>query len=355
MMYVKTSTVKAATVRTVMEKMLATAGCDAPTAKAIADLHLEADMRGVGVQGLNHLINSHLRELKEGAIDPKGKPTLVRETGVSALVDGNNGPGPIAGVFAADLAAAKAKKSGLALVGVVNSNDMFLIGYYADRMARAGVIALIFSDDKHCSVHPIGGVEPMLSSNPMAIAVPTDEHPFVHDFAATNYLPTYTRYAKRYGLSIPEGAAQDKEGRTVTDPKVLWGAGEKNVLQGALSPLGNKGYGILLAIEFLSGGLTGSAMGTEHKAPGAKKGHCFVAIDPGLFVGADEFRRHVTARIKTLRASRPAPGVDAVRVPGDNANASRKRATETGDVVLDRICWEDTQKLARELGISIPN
>lgn len=355
MMNLKTTTVKLDGLRKMMEGMLAAAGCDAETAKALADLHLEADMRGVGVQGLSHLVNSHIPHLRNGKIDPAGKPKIVRETDTSALIDGNNGPGPIAGVFAADLAARKAKKAGIAAVGVVNSNDMFIIGYFADRMAEAGAIALVFSDDEVCGVHPIGGADPVIGTNPMAIAVPTDEEPFVHDFTPTAYLPTYTRYAKRYGVAIPEGSAVDAEGRPTVDPKAVWGSGEKNVRMGAISPLGNKGYGLLLAIDFLSGALVGCDMGTDHESKkNPSKGHAFIALDAGLFVTQDQFRRAVSGRIRKLKGSRTAPGVREIRVPGERSHQSRKRAIETGEVTLDRICWEDAKKLARELGVATP-
>lgn len=355
MMYLETKDVEIEALRSFMERMLMAVGCDAGTAATLAHVHLEADLRGVGVQGLNHLINSHLPDFQSGKIDPAGKPEVVREGDAYALIEGNSCSGPIAAIPAAELAAAKARKAGCATVGVRHSHDLFIAGYYAELMAREGTIGFVFSDDVIPVVHPLGGTEPIIGSNPMAIAVPCEGEPFVLDFAPCATLPTYVRYAKRYGKSLPEGVVHDAEGRPVTDPnQVSDGAGHQAHL-GAIAPSGNKGYGLLLAIDFLSGALMGCAMGTDHATiPGAHKGHCLMAIDPAMFGGADAFRHAVSARLAQIKGSKAAPGQPEIRAPGERSFATRERSLAEGRVTMDRLCWEDALKTAAALGVEGP-
>ncbi len=357
MMNVKTRLVNVDALRTLMEQLLAAIGCDAETAKTIANVHLEADLRGVSVQGLNHLINSHITDFRRGRIDPAGKPEIVTEGDAYALIEGNHGPGPIAAIYAAELAAAKAAKAGCAMVGVRNSDDLFIAGYYVDLIARQGMVGFLFSDDVVCRIHPLGGTEQAIGTNPMAIAVPTEGEPFVLDFAPTATLPTYVRYTRRYGRRLPEGVAQDVDGRPTTDPEAVPAADAPNQEHlGAINPLGNKGYGLLLAIDFLSGAFVGCDMGTDHRTkPGAIKGHFFMAANPAMFGGVDTFKSAVSARARLLKDSRKAPGCDEIRIPGERSFAARDRALRDGVVPIDLMCWEDTVKLAAELGVAIPD
>ena len=338
-----------------MTDILRAVGLDAATADTLAGIHLEADLRGVSVQGLNHLINSHIQDIESGRIDPAARPEVVREGPGQALIDGRSATGPLAGLLAAPLAARKAKETGCAVVGVRNSHDMFQAGYYAELMAAEGVIGFVFSDDVVPVVRPLGGVEPLIGSNPMAMAVPTEGVPFVLDFAPTATLPTYVRYAKRYGIPLPEGVARDAAGRPTTDPETVTDGAGFQPTKGAIDPLGHKGYGLLLLIEFLSGALLGCEMGHDHALkPGARKGHLFMAIDPGTFVPAEEVRRAVGARIAALKASRPEPGSEGVRVPGERSHAARARALELGVVAIDEMCWQDTLAVAARLGVAVP-
>jgi LDH2 family malate/lactate/ureidoglycolate dehydrogenase len=281
---------------------------------------------------------------------------MVEEGDAYALIEGNHGPGPIAAIYAAEVAAAKAAKAGCAMVGVRNSDDLFIAGYYVELIARQGMVGFLFSDDVMCRIHPLGGTEQMIGTNPMAIAVPTAGEPFVLDFAPTAFLPTYVRYTRRYGRRLPEGVAQDVDGRPTTDPEAVSAAGIPNQAHlGAISPLGNKGYALLLAIDFLSGAFVGCDMGTDHATkPGAIKGHFFMAANPAMFGGADAFKRAVSGRIRQLRESRKAPDYDEIRIPGERSFAARARALRDGEVSIDQMCWEDTVKLAAELGVPVP-
>lgn len=128
--------VKINVLRTFMEDLLKGVGFEKETAIAVAGIHLESDMRGVFVQGFNHLINSHLQKYMDGKADPNGKPVIVREGPSYALIDGNSDPGPIAALKACDVAIARAKESGTAIVGINNSHDFFHAGIYAERIAR---------------------------------------------------------------------------------------------------------------------------------------------------------------------------------------------------------------------------
>jgi LDH2 family malate/lactate/ureidoglycolate dehydrogenase len=351
----KSLPVRIDTLRAFMEDLLRAVGLDDDDAATVANIHLESDMRGVYPQGFNHLINSHLQYFMEDRADPRGKPAVVKEGPSFALIDGHSGPGPTAALMACDVAARKAETSGTAIVGITNSHDLFQAGLYAENIARRGHVALIFSDDVVPVVHPLGGTQPIIGSNPLAWAAPTLADPFVIDFTPCATLPTYVRYSQRYGAHMDEGLMHDADGNPTTDPAHVCAGIEHSLDVGAIDPGGNKGYGMLLMIDFLSGALMGADMGMDHITKERPcKGHLLMAINPGLFHSADAFRTAVSARMDDIRGSKKAPGVDAIRMPGDGSFARRKASLEAGVVEIDAFCWEDGLKLAKRLGIEAP-
>lgn len=351
----RTVTVGVDELRQFMHEILTAVGCESDVAAELADVHLDADLRGVSVQGLNHLINSHQVELRSGKEVPEAKPEVVLDGPAFAMIDGHSGPGPIAAAAAARLAVSKAREVGCAAVGVRNSHDLYMAGRYANYIAGEGLIGMVFSDDVVPVVHAIGGAEAALGSNPMAIAFPSAETPIVIDFSPIETLPTYVRYAQRYGDRLPAGVAHGPDGEETTDPALVGNGSRWQPEMGAIAPLGNKGFGLLLAIDLLSGALVGCSMGTDHATdPNATKGHLVVAIDPAKFGDVETFRRAVAHRCRLLKESRPAVGSSGIRVPGERSAQALADAHETGVVEVDEICWSDATTLAEELGVIAP-
>ena len=340
------------TLRQFMKELLVAVGFDAETADKVAEIHLESDLRGISVQGFNHLIYSHLQYYLEDKADPKGKPSIVKEGSSYALIDGHSGPGPIAALAACDVASTKAKESGCAVVGVTNSHDLFQAGLYAERIARNDLVALLFSDDVIPVVHPLGGTQPLIGSNPLAWAVPTESDPFLLDFTPCMTLPTYVRYARMYDAPLPDNVACDADGHPTTDPFQVCTGIDHRLDIGAINPGGNKGYGMLLMIDFLSGALVGSDMGLDHiNKDSPNKGHLFVAMDPNMFGNSDGFKRAVTRRMNDIRNSKKAVGVDEIRMPGEGSFQRRRQSLERGTVEIDELCWADALTLAEKLGL----
>ena len=174
----ETRAIRIDVLRTYMQRLLEAVGLDREAAATVADVHLESDLRGVGVQGFNHLINSHLQYYRKGEADPVARPVIVREKACFALIDGNSGPGPLAALLAADVASIKAKDAGCAVVGVRNSHDLFHAGLYAERMANRDVIGMVFSDDVVPVVHPVGGRRTHHRKQPHGIFCADREHAF---------------------------------------------------------------------------------------------------------------------------------------------------------------------------------
>jgi LDH2 family malate/lactate/ureidoglycolate dehydrogenase len=357
----KTISVKISVLRDYMVRLLRAVGFDEETALTVADTHLESDLRGIGIQGFNHLINSHLQQYLSGQTDPAGKPAVVKKGVCYALIDGHSGPGPIAALFACDVTIRIAKEVGCAVVGVINSHDLFQIGLYAEKIALADLVGMAFSDDVVPVCHPMGGVAAMLGSNPMAWAAPTSKDPFILDFTPAAITPTMVRYTQRYGGVLPPEVAIDVEGKPTTDPsKVTTGVSYgpdkgRQTDKGAIDPGGHRGYGMLLMIDFLSGALLGADMNLAHVTKDkSNKGHLFIAIDPGIFGNPETFKRAVTARINEIKASKKAPGISEIRVPGERNCRQRRACLESGEVLIDSICWDDGVKLGKTLGVKPP-
>jgi LDH2 family malate/lactate/ureidoglycolate dehydrogenase len=336
--------------RDLVQRLLSAAGCGPQAVATVADVFVTADLRGTGVQGLDHL-PTMIRSLRNGKIDPDGRPRITRETAATALVDGGRGPGQVAGVFAADFAVRKAREAGACAVGIVNSSDIFMLAYYADRMARAGVVGIVMTNAPPL-VHPHGGTERILGTNPIAIGIPGEgEHPLVADLSTSALSASRVRQAAYFGEPLPPGVAVDSEGRPTRNAALA--------AEGAIAPLaGAKGFALGLCVGILSGPLVGAAVGKALSGwlgndPAGPKGHLLVAVDPAAFGEPAVFRAAVGAHLRELTGSRKAPGVSEIRIPGERGAVEAARRRRYG-VPIYEVVWTRTARLAAELGVAMP-
>src|SRR5205807_9822518 len=171
----------------------------------------------------------------------------------SALVDGDNGMAHLVMTRAADLAVENARNAGIAWVGTRWSNHAGPASLYA-RMALAhDMIGLYFAVGNANHLPPWGGLDMLLSTNPIAAAIPAGEKKLiVLDMATTVAAYGKVKTKALRGETMPEGWMIDREGKPLTDPK--------RADEGMLLPLGGmeagyKGYGLAMIIGLLAGTL----------------------------------------------------------------------------------------------------
>ena len=307
--------------RALSEKVLQRHGYSANESRIITDVLMEAHLWGRPESGLRHLADI-VERAKEGN---RGQMQVVDETDRSALIDGANNPGFLTGVHAVTLAIAKARQSRLAAVGVKRSFMGGINGYYVSLAAREGLIA-VMTVSGPARVAPAGGIDPLLGTNPLAVAVPALDEPIILDMSTAAANVGTLRKAARLGEAIPAGWALDSDGRPTTDPV--------RALEGAILPFGgHKGYGLSVIVQCL-GILAGGAV-----IPRGLKdfGYFFLVIDPELFMPLAEYKARVSELAKRIRESRPQDGGDAVRVPGERSLRERARRLQHGIELDDRL------------------
>ena len=158
------------TLRELIGRILMAVGCRAEDAQTTATVLLEADLRGYATHGLLRL-PMMVQRMQSGMIAAQAQPRIVTEREGAALVDAGRALRPVGVVFGADLAVRKAKRAGSYTVGVVNSDHIGMAGYYVERIAQAGCVGILAGVTQPL-VHPLGGTERLLGTNPLAIAIP---------------------------------------------------------------------------------------------------------------------------------------------------------------------------------------
>jgi len=215
-------------------------------------------------------------------------------------------------------------------------------------------VGIVFSDGPPL-VHAHGGVDRVLGTNPISIAVPTGEtNPVLLDFSTSAWGRSRVRQSVYYDEAVPEGIGIDTEGRSARRAAEM-------LDDGAISPLaGHKGFGLSLCVALLSGPLVGARVGraligslNDDRSVPVGKGHLVIAIDPACFGDPAAFRRSASAYIQEVKHSRKAPGTSEIRIPGERAFAERERALREG-VFIHEATWNNTALLAAELGVSMP-
>jgi LDH2 family malate/lactate/ureidoglycolate dehydrogenase len=328
--------------------LLAAAGLDGAAAATVAGTLVDASLRGVDSHGVAR-IPVYVERLQAGAINPRPRPSVLRREGAVALVDGDQGPGQVAGVFATDLSVELAREHGAGVVTVRRSAHYGAAAYYARRAAGAGLLAISTTNSEPLVI-PYGGTAPVLGTNPISLAAPLPGGVFDLDMATSQVAINRIYNARDEGRPIPEGWGVDASGVATTDPGAV----------AAGVPLGGyKGYALAVLVEILSGVLGGAGVthGIGDLYGGGSEpqdvGHFHLAIDPERTVGRERFAAVLETMLSGLTAVPVAPGHEEVIRPGDPEQRTRAQREASG-VPVEPALWASLQALSGALGLDGP-
>ena len=311
-----------ATHRAQMKAILLAWGMPEDNAEITADILGWADLHGVDSHGMS-MLPGYDRHRRNGRVKMDARPKIVKETAVSALIDGDGGLGHVPAHFAMQVAIDKAKQAGMAIAAVRNSAHFGATGFYTLMAAKAGLIGIACTSASSIQVAPTFGKEAKLGTDPWSFAAPTgDDRPFLLDMATTTVAAGRIRNKSNEGLQCPPGWVLNKEGLPSTDPlEAREKGGFLTSLGGSPENSSYKGYGLAAMVNILSACLSGSTLVTDpmhtKKPQGMDIGHCFLAIDPGLFRESGEFEADVAQFCSDLRATKPVDPQQPVMVAGD--------------------------------------
>jgi len=337
--------------KTIATLLLKAARVPPADAELVADSLVEANLRGVDSHGVQHL-PIYVERIRLGLVELHPTFPILNEANNTALIDGQNSLGQVAAMHAMELAIAKGREAGTALIGVRGTNHCGMLAYFAMRAVREGLIGFA-SCNGPANMAPWGGKDLLISNNPICFAIPAGEDlPIVLDMANSVVAKGKLYAARSKGESIPEGWALDKHGQPTTDPSAALNGG-------SLVPVGRyKGYGLALVMDVMAGLMTGSGFGLgvgslHHELTrGMNLGLLMGAMNVESFMPLSTFRQLVDDYSQQMRSSTPAAGFERVYLPGELEFASRLRRAEEGIPVPQKV-WQALLTTAQELGVDL--
>jgi L-2-hydroxycarboxylate dehydrogenase (NAD+) len=292
----------------------------------------------------------YIKRILAGGINTKPKIKVVHERAAMAVIDGDNAMGHLVVSQAVDLAIKKAKKSGVAWVSTRYSNHAGPASLYSRKALEYDMLGLYFAVGNANHLPPWGGMDMLLSTNPISASFPTDkEPPIVLDMATTVAAYGKVKAKAKRGEMMPEGWMVDRQGQPLLDPNR---AGE-----GFLLPIGeHKGYGLALMVGLLAGTLGGAAMGkdvidfnADHLTV-TNTGQSILVIDLAAFGDPAVFKQAVDQLSKDIKQSQRLPGVERIWLPGEQSHNKRVQAQELG-IPVSSVLVNELNALADQLGI----
>ena len=332
-------------------KAFSAVGMSGENAARMANVLTTADARGVYSHGIQQ-VPFYLEMIERGIASADPEPKILREDSSMLLIDGDKGFGGIVVDDAVDMAAARARETGICSVGFTNIAHYGMGAYYVDHAAQQGMIGYLYGNADRTAA-PFGGAEPYLGTNPYSFAAPAGKYGQVTLDMAT----TTTAWSKLYAAvqegktEVMPGCGVDRDGLPSTDPNEI-------LYHGALSHFGGaKGYGIAFMVNMVCGILTGPLYkGGEIYCLGLKTGKVTISafmnvIDIAHFIDPADFESRMEAFIEDIKAVKPAPGFSEVCYPGEFENRNCAKAMAEGVTIHDA-AYENFVKAAAARGVT---
>ena len=319
-------------------------------AAQVASLMAEADLQGSDGHGVIRL-TQYIKRIRAGGINTRPDIRVVRERAAMAVIDGDNGMGHLVVSRAVDLAIRKARECGVAWVSTRYSNHAGPASLYARRPMQHDMLGLYFAVGNANHLPPWGGMDMLLSTNPIAAGIPAgEEPPVVLDMATTVAAYGKVKAKAKAGEMMPEGWMIDRQGKPLLDPN------RSN--EGFLLPIGgHKGYGLALMVGLLAGTLGGGAMGRDvvdfnaDHVTVTNTGQAILVIDLAAFGEPAQFKHAVDKLVRELRGAERLPGVDRIWLPGEQSHLRRQQYRAHG-IPLSAGVVADITALAAEIGVA---
>ncbi len=327
------------------------AGCTPQDTRAVVDHLVESNLFGHDSHGAIRFYE-YARALREGRFQPQAVPQVVKDHPCLAVVDAQGGLGQVGATFATNLAIEKARAHGVGTVALRNTSHVGRVGAYPLMAAREGLIGLIFVNAGNLGyqIAPFGGIDGRLSTNPIAFSAPRREaEPILVDMTTSVVAEGKVRVAINSGHKVPEGWLIDAQGNPTTDPNDF-----RADPPGAILPMGgvvaHKGFALSLVVELLGGTLSeqGCAAGESQMV---SNGVLLTVYNIEFFTELEAYYDEVEALIQHVKSSRPAPGFDAILLPGEPEFHSAQRREEEG-IEVDDTTWATICEEARALGLN---
>ncbi|HEU5099529.1 MAG TPA: Ldh family oxidoreductase [Roseiflexaceae bacterium] len=330
--------------RRICQGVVEAVGTPADIALAVTESLVEANLAGHDSHGVLRL-PWYIGSIQRGTLRAGARPLVAKRDGATAVVDGRLGWGQPAARLAATTAIEIAAESGVGAATIVNGNHIGRVGDYVATIARAGLIGIALCNASPV-VAPYGGYRPVMGTNPFAWAAPREQGqpPLVLDFATSIVAEGKLRVARAKGESLPPGLIVDANGAPSHDPEDFYAGG-------ALQTFGlHKGSGMSILIELLARGLAG----VDLALPGHRghNGTLVLALRIGSFAPEAQFFAAAERLCSQISASRPAPGFEAVLLPGEPELHMRERRVAEG-IPLAQSTWDEIAALAAELGVNV--
>lgn len=332
-----------------VNRIFLAAGLNEKDANIITCHLVLANLRGHESHGVSR-VNIYCKRLELGLTNKIFEPVIERETASSALIDGKNASGILLATAGIKLAVQKAKETGIAVVGVNNSNHCGMLADYTMYAAEKGCIALA-TTNAPANMAPWGGGERFFGTNPFAYGIPVGEgKDIVFDMATSVVARGKIIMAERNNQKIPLGWAISKEGKQTTDPT--------EALEGLMLPVGGpKGYGIALLVEVLSSLFTGASFGPHisdlynNFDDRQNVGHSFIVMRADLFQPVEEFNKRIKEMIKEMKNVNLMEGVDQIYLPGEIEANKAKEREEKGIPISEEVLQE-LADVGRQYGVT---
>ena len=310
------------------ERLLGAAGLDGDKPSIISEMLVCADAMGHTTHGLAQL-PGYLREIETGGMAATGEPDIMGDRPSAVLWDGRRLSGVWLTAKAVALAVDRARTTGLCAVTIRRSHHIACLATFLPAATERGLMVIFASSDPAAAdVAPFGGKRPVYSPNPVAVGIPTGGDPILVDVSASITTNGMSGRLRGEGRRFPGLWAVDAEGRPSDDPAILVAEPRGSLLPVGGFDHGHKGYGLALAVEALTQGLSGYGRADRETRWGAS---VFVQVlDPEAFGGLTSFTRQTDWLVAACRNTPPVNPQRPVRLPGASATSGFRAAKEHG-------------------------